>query len=402
MIVLEGKLSVKRRCADSLRQYFEDTTVKSVTGSYDNTLPFNLANMLAALLLGSMLAQSVARAAEVEINTWTDQKIEAAFHDVLAHGELSDIGFLARSLGLDLEVVQWEKPSSMQKQSIETEAMATGVPSYLAPYRMSYSLSRNTKDGTTGIWLSFAIKSCPDLSPWGIDWKQQVKTSESVSTDAGPIFSRQSIRWHQDAEGIVLERTTDSNGSCGFTLTQNKHAALSVPEPPATTPGPGTVLLKQMIDLIVAGDLRDYLTTARILHTEMSTYGKLRGHRLYDGGATPDRIIPGTDTRLFMYFVNDTGWINTNPFVFSRRRGPRSASLWIAVDTVTNCISSESLEALMHQRHIRFRKKSDRNSGPFLRTFQHGNMLSLSYYPQDSCIQEFNLEQETDFVHSSP
>lgn len=89
--------------------------------------------MLAALLLGPVLAQGVARAAEVATNTWTGQKVEAAFHDVLAHGELSDIGFLARSLGLDLEVVQWEKPSSMQKQSIETNAMATGACCTLGP-----------------------------------------------------------------------------------------------------------------------------------------------------------------------------------------------------------------------------------------------------------------------------
>jgi len=356
--------------------------------------------MLAALLLGSMLAPDVARAAELDINMWTDRKIEAAFHDVLAHGELSDIGFLARSLGLDLEVVQWEKPSGIQKESIETNAMATRVASYLAPYGMSYSLSRNTKDGTTGMRFSFAIKSCPDLSPWAIDWNQQVKRAEDVTTDAGPIFSRQSIRWHPDAEGIVLERTTDSKGFCGFTLIQNRHAALSVPKPPATRPGPGTELLRQIIDLVVAGDLRDYLTTARILHTEMSTYGKLRGNRLYDGGATPDRIIPGTDTRLFMYFVNDTGWIDTDPFVFSRRRGPRSASIWISVDTVTNCISSESLETLMHQRNLRFQKKSDRYYGPFLRTFQHGNAFTLGYYLEGSCIQEFNLRQETDFVHS--
>ena len=49
----------------------------------------------------------------------------------------------------------------------------------------------------------------------------------------------------------------------------------------------------------------------------------------------------------------------------------------------------------MHQRHIRFRKKSDRDFEPSLRTFQHGNAFSLGYYLQGSCIQEFNLEQET-------
>ena len=54
----------------------------------------------------------------------------------------------------------------------------------------------------------------------------------------------------------------------------------------------------------------------------------------------------------------------------------------------------------MRQRHIRFRKRSDRDFGPYLRTFQQGNAFSIGYYLQGSCIQEFKLEQETDFVHS--
>jgi hypothetical protein len=375
----------------------------SLKGFSHITPPSKSLNILAALLLAPMLAHGIARAADAATpDTWSAQKIEAAFHDVLAHGELSDIGYVARTLELDLEVVQWEKPSSFQKAAIETHAMATRVSSYLVPYGTSYSLTRNTKDGTTQISVRLRIKSCPDLTTWGTDWNQQVQSSQGISTDAGPMYWEQSIRWQQDAEGIVLERSIDSNGSCQFTLTQKKHTALSVPEPPAITPGPGTELLEQMIDLVVAGDLRDYLTTARILHTEMSTYGKLRGHRLYDGGAMPERVITGTDTRFFIYYVNDTGWINTSPFVFSRRRGPRSARLWISVDTIANCISPESLVMRMHQKHIRFQKQSDPQIGPYLRTFQQGNALSIGYYVQGSCIQEFNLEQETDFVHSLP
>jgi len=378
--------------------------VTSVKGVIHITPPLKSVNILAALLLASMLTQGAARAAEAPApDIWTDQKIEAAFHDVLAHGELSDIGFLARTLGLDLEVAQWEQQSRFQKEVIETRAMATRVPSYLRPYGTSYGLTRNTKDGTTRINFNFRIKSCPDLVLWGMNWSQEVKRSEGPSTDAGPYFWEQSIRWQQDADGIVLERVTNSDGLCDFTLTQKKHAALSIPEPPATTPGSGTDLLEQMLDLIVAGDLRDYLTTAHILHTELSTYGELRGRHLYDGGAVPERLIPGTNSGAFIYSANDTGWINMSIFFYvPPRRGPRTVQLTIPVDNISNCISPESLEARLRQRRIHFQKKSDRNLGPYLETFQRGNAFSIGYYVRSSCIEEFNLRQKTDFAHSPP
>jgi hypothetical protein len=377
--------------------------VKSLKGSYRTRPRSNPVNVLAAMLFGPLLAHGAARAAEAALSdTWSKQKIEAAFHDVLAHGDLSDIGFLASTLGLNLEVDQWERASSMQKESIETRAMAKEVPSYLRAYGTSYVLTTNNKDGTTQIYFGLAIKSCPDLSSWGNEWNQQVQTSHGISTDDGPAYSTESIRWQEDAEGILLESTEDSNGSCLFTLQQNKHAALSVPEPPATTPGPGTELLEQMIDLVAAADLRDYLTTARILHVEMSTYGKLRGNRLYDGGATPEQVIPGTNTRFFMYFANDTGWIDAGAPIFMHRRGPRSATLWISVDRVANCISPESLETRMRQKHIHFQKKADPTFGPYLQTFQRGNAFSIGYYLEGSCIEELKLEQKTDFLHGLP
>jgi hypothetical protein len=351
---------------------------------------------LVLVLVGTTLAHGVARAAEAAApHTWTDKEIEEAFHDVLAHGDLSDIGFLARTLGLDLEVVQWEKASAVQKGFTETAAIVKKVPSYLPAYGTFYNLKTNLKEGTTRIDFRFEIKSCPSPSPWGMDWNQQVQTAHGLSSDDGPAYGVETIRWREDVEGVVLERTTDSNGGCSFTLAQNKHATFSVPKPPMTVPGPGTELLEQVIDLVVAGDLRDYLATAHILHTELSTYGKLRGRLLYEGGAEPEQIIPGTDTRFFMYFVNDTGVIDVGAPVFIHRRGPRSARLSLSVDVVENCISADSLEAGMRQRHIRFQKKTGA-SGPYLRVVQRGNVFSLGYYPQGSCIEEFDLEQETE------
>ena len=130
--------------------------------------------------------------------------------------------------------------------------------------------------------------------------------------------------------------------------------------------------------------------------------GKLHGNRLYDGGAIPERVIPGTNTRFFMYFANDTGWIDAGAPIFMHRRAPRSATLWISVDMVANCISPESLEARMLQKHIHFRKKADPNFGPYLETFQRGNTFSIGYYLEGSCIEELRLEQKTDFLHGLP
>ncbi len=94
-------------------------------------------------------------------------------------------------------------------------------------------------------------------------------------------------------------------------------ALFLIPEPPVEPPaGPGTELLEQVIDLVAAGDLRDYMTTARILHTDMSTYGSRRGRHIYDGGAVPERLVPGTNSSMFGYSANDTRWVNMSTFVY--------------------------------------------------------------------------------------
>lgn len=353
--------------------------------------------MLTALLLGPMLATGVTRADEATAPDWTDQKIEAAFHDVLAHGDLSDIDFLAKTLGLKLEVMQWETP--VRKERLETQVMATGVPSYLAPYNLRYDLTRNTEDGTTRIKFFFYIKSCPDLERWGREWNHPVQAKTDGTMDGEHSSATQSIPWQQSGEGIVLQRT-QVDEACFFTLEQTRVASLSIPKPPTTPPGSGTELRDQMIDLAAAGDLRDYQRTARILHTEMSTHSELRGQLLYDGGAMPERIIPGTDTRFFLYEVDDTGWFDAGHPVFMHRRAPRTAMLWISVDPIANCISPESLEARARQVHTRFIKETSKDSGWSLRTIQQGNELSLSYTIRDSCITTFQLNQTTDVAHS--
>lgn len=356
--------------------------------------------LLSALLVGRLLACGVARADEPAsaTDTWTEEKIETAFHDVLAHGDLSDIGFLGKTLGLTFEVLEWENSSQFQKELSASSAVATAVPSYINPYDISYSLLSNTKTGTTLIRLMFQFKTCRNLGPWGKDWNLPVVTGSGMATDGGPSYQSWEIRWQADEESIVFNEVAID--SCRVDLTQNKHAALSIspPPPPATTPGAGTELVEQVIDLVAAGDLRNYLTSARILHTEMSTYGEVRAHQLYKGGARPGQLISGTHSRYFLYYANDSGWIDTSILgIYSPpRHGPRTVQVEIPVDTAANCISPESLEARMRQRHIHFRK-----AGQALRTFQQGNQLSISYHLWASCIWQLDLDQVTDVAHTS-
>jgi hypothetical protein len=305
------------------------------------------AQVLAPLLLATLLATNVGRAQQPAApEAWSAEGIEAAFHDVLAHGDLSDIGFLARTLGLDLKVVQWDSRAGARGELVNSQAIPTRVPSYLHAYHMSYQLTRNTQDGTTRIEFNFGMNSCPDLAPWGKDWSQTVDASVSVPSDDGPIVYSEAIDWQQDPDGVRLERRAAD--LCEFSLWQSRHAALSVPQPSVTTPGPGTELLDRFIDLVVAGDLRDYLRSARILGTEFSVDGKLRERRL-----------------------------------------------WLFVDISADCIAPGSLEARMLQRHIRFRKKSDGDSGASLQTLQRGNAFSVGYLLQDSCVEMFGIDQVT-------
>jgi hypothetical protein len=283
--------------------------------------------------------------------------------------------------------------------------LAIEVPPYIRPYGISYALLSRTEENTTQIRITFQFQPCRGLRTWGGDWNQPVKIDDSMDPHGAASFHTEAIRWQQDEQGVALSVTEVSNSSsveCNVQLEQKKPGALSIQNPSRPSPsGPGTELLNQVIDLIAAGDLRDFQTTARIFHTEMSTNGELHGHDLYHGSATPQHLIPGTNSGTFIYYANDTGWINMSMFFYvPPQPGPRTVQLMIPVDTLTNCISSESLEARMHQRGVHFRKKSGRTLGPYLQTFQRGNAISIRPDLQGSCIQEFNLNQETDFVHS--
>jgi hypothetical protein len=64
--------------------------VKSLEGSRRIGLRHNVVDIFAALLLGPMLVTGVGWAYEaVAPDTWAEQRVETAFHDILAHGELS-------------------------------------------------------------------------------------------------------------------------------------------------------------------------------------------------------------------------------------------------------------------------------------------------------------------------
>jgi hypothetical protein len=345
-----------------------------------------------SLMLWLMLATGVAAANEASsLDTWTDQRIEAAFHDVLAHGDLSDIGFLEKKLGLTLEVTDWEIPSFAN--SVESTAIATVVPPYFHAYGTSYQLRKNTEERTTLINVNLGIRSCPSIGPWGIAWNQHVEESSGMADDMETLGSTETIRWQQDPEGVVLRHDV-IGGGCIFMLQQKKHAALSLPKPPAPTPGPGTQLLEQVIDLVAASDLRDYDRTGRIFHVKMSTYGELRGHRLYNGGAVPEQIIPDTVSSFFAYDVNDTGWLSAGHPINQRRRIAKTASIWMYVDTTTACISPDTLQARMRQRHLRFRKVWDEEAKEtVLRVLKWGDVFTVRYDVAGTCVSELKLQQ---------
>jgi hypothetical protein len=345
-------------------------------------------NILPSLALGSMFATGVAAAQEAPAPyIWTDYRIQTAFHDVLAHGDLSDIGFLEKTLGLELKIIDWELP--YVNDTVETRALATTIPSYLIPYGTSYQLVKNTREGTTQILADFNIRPCPSITAWGSSWNLQVQDSSGVADDMETYVSNQTLKWQPDPQAIVLQRTAIGDG-CFIELKQHEHVALSLPKPPTPTPGPGTELLEQVIDLVVAGDLRDYLRTGRILHVEMSTSAELRGHRLYHGGAGAEQIIP--DTIGFHYYVNDTGWFVAGHPIFQRKRVPKWASLDMDVDTTTTCIPPEHLAKRMWQRHLSFRKGKD-NQGPTLQVSQRGEVFTVGYDAQAGCISELRLRQ---------
>jgi hypothetical protein len=113
------------------------------------------------LLLGALLLPLRAPA---EDNQAAESSLETAFHDVLAHGDRSDLDFLSKSLGLTFELTQ---PESIEPGGPrETRVRVIGVPPYLVAGGLSYDLGSRAADGTTSIYLRFQPRQCLPLSKW--------------------------------------------------------------------------------------------------------------------------------------------------------------------------------------------------------------------------------------------
>jgi hypothetical protein len=324
-----------------------------------------------------------------------DRTMEDALHEVLVHGDLSDIDFLSKTLGLNLKLVSAEvKPlSSDDPQTIR--AIPTAIPPYLFASYLYYDATVNAKKGTTWVSLMFMSRPCPDIDRWAADWKQKV--TEGVVMDA-PGFTAQ-IRW-QGREGITLDFTYMGDRSyCQGRLSQQKLTAVSFPKLHKRARIPGRVFVERVIDIVSAGDLRDYRRTARILHTDLIPVGTVRRGLLYQGGALLGRVIPGSNPGPFMYDVDDTGWVSPPSFVQQPRHlAARIVSLWLPLDTDTLCIPERDIEAELRRRSIDYRLEVSQDIA-FLRTIQGGNMISIGYSLSGPCIEMFILNQTTDVFH---
>jgi hypothetical protein len=343
-------------------------------------------------LIFVLLFPLVAVADEMQVN---DRAMEDALHEVLVHGDLSDIDFLSKTLGLNLKLVSAEAKTRSSEDPQQIRAIPTTIPPYLFASHLYYDAQVDSKKDTTWVSLIFTSRSCPDIYRWAADWKQKV--TEGLVMDADGSTAQ--IHW-QGREGITLDFTYMGDlRFCDGRLGQQKRTVVSFPTPAKRARSRGRVIVEQVIDLVSAGDLRDYRRAAHILHTNLVPVGSVRRGLLYNGGALLGRVIPGSNPGPFIYDVNDTGWVSPPSLISQPRHlAGRFVSLWLPLDTDTVCIPERDIEVELRRRSIDYRLEASQYN-TFLRTMQRGNMISIGYSLSGPCIERFVLNQTTDIFH---
>ncbi len=353
---------------------------------------FRRPTLVRALLLTVLCFPLVATADNsVDMNN----QLTRALYSVLSHNDLSDIDALSKSLGLGLHVLKAEDVEPKRKGMLSIRAIPTRSPSYLFATGLTYVAYVDTIAKKTHIELRFVPRACPNLRRLGEDWN--LPTRDSELTD-GAGFD-ETMHW-PGPEGIDLTFTNPGMNACSATFTQVKNVVVSFPKPPKIKRSSAGALVRQVVDLAVAGDLRDYHRSARILHTEFYAAPEVvRRGRLYHGDPLLGRVISGTDACCFSYHAEDSGWVAPPSFFAEARHlAERTVGFTLWLDTQSVCAASSSIESELRRRSVEYRTEvSRKDSVTYSVTGE--NLVRISANSVDSCITSLSLYQITDIAH---
>jgi hypothetical protein len=351
---------------------------------------FNLSRSLLALFFLVLLVPEAGRCSD----TLTIEKgLEHALGEVLAHNDLADIDFLGNTLGIGFRV---SKPVPLpywfgKDDDLHVLVMVTGNPPSMFAAGLGYSNEFHSRDQ---LQLCFTPRIRPNIRQWATDWGHKV--TESMFTEAAG--SSESIQWGGSTT-IKIDASYYTRGGYNVCLTQAKAR-----EPYSTQVAseliPPISLVRQVGALIAAGDLRNYVRTAKILDTTLNIDPEaMRNGHWYYGSAILDSVIVGIDPSSFVYRIDEFGWVSPPAFfVVPAHLSNRTVDLNLGVDVYHVCVAPRDIEAELARRSINFTPES-RDSDGAVYSVTDRNKITLRIRRFRKCVNEIDLSQITDVEH---
>jgi hypothetical protein len=370
-----------------------------------------LARRLTSLLLLA-LAGAIFPAAAISQGPSNTDDLKVALHDVMAHGDLSDLPFISKTLGIGLRLTRPESRRTPYARPC-CNAIATANPAALYATGLSWEASYRETSAVrySRIDLTFLPRTCPPLGAWAHEWKLPLQRD----TDPHGAASFEEVRWPvpgaraaHDAlpeaagasEGIQLQITRPAKGGCSGQLTQIKSREVVLKPPQSVSQVSGGLSASQIVNVAEIGDLRDYLHVASVLGADLiAEPAAARDGYLYDGHVLLGRVMPGTDPGSFQYYAFDTGWKSPPAFFYTPPHlAERTVTLRLELDTEALCISPTELRAELQRRAPSYALRNDGDAPIF--EWRASNLISFGFHVLNGCVAGVGFGQITDIARN--
>jgi hypothetical protein len=325
-----------------------------------------------------------------------DAELKTALRRVLAHGDLSDLPYLSKTLGLGLRVLKPDLRNQYIDPTTNFRAIATKSPPSLLASSLSYSVEFITSRQSSRVELEFSTRTCPPLREWSKEWNIRLDRS----FDPHGAGESQQLQW-PGPEGIALEVFSHSRGGCSASLRQIVPRRVRLVAPESVKAVAGALSIGQIADLLAAGDLRDYGHVARILRTELIPLpGATQAGLLYSGSIELARVIPGVDPAGSAYYGDDTGWVAPPSFTRAPRAlAEREVNLVLIIDSESTCLPPSRLDSELQRRAIDVSTRRPDGRQPIY-SVTGENLIELDVAAPAECLEQLRFRQVTSVAQS--
>jgi hypothetical protein len=326
----------------------------------------------------------------------SDVELKAALRRVLAHGDLSDLPYLSKTLGIGLRVAAPDLRYPHIDPATNFRALATTNPPSLLASSLNYSAQYVESRQSSRLELDFSPRSCLPLREWAKEWN--IRTDRSF--DPHGAGESQELKW-PGQEGIRLSTFYNARGGCSAGLDQVVSRRVEFRPPKSVKAAARRLSIDQVVDLLAAGDLRNFSEVARILRTELiPERGVAKDGLLYRGSIDMARVMPGVDPWRTVFYGDDTGWVAPPSFTAAQRAlAEREVNLQLMVDFESNCIPLASLDSAVQSRAIGASTRRPDGRQPIY-TVSGENRIELGVAAKGECVEQLWYRQVTDAAHS--